>query len=310
MNAIDLFAGCGGLSLGFSKAGFNVLRAYDNWTEAVKCYSLNFHHPIIQADLNNHASIIKDLTPLQFDIIVGGPPCQDFSHAGGRLEGERAGLTQSYAKIISSLKPEWYLMENVDRAYKSNAYKSARKIFKKAGYGITEIILDASFCGVPQKRKRFFSIGRMGESDNFMTSFLVSRLASKPMTLREYFGDKIDFEFYYRHPRNYNRRGIFSIDEPAPTVRGVNRPLPQGYPGHENDATKLSNKIRPLTTAERAQVQTFPKSFKFVGTKTTVEQMIGNAVPVNLARFVAKAILDFSLKECESSKETLLVETF
>ena len=83
---------------------------------------------------------------------------------------------------------------------------------------------------------------------------------------------------------------MFSIDEPAPTMRGVNRPVPQGYPGHKNDACPISSDLHVLTTQERALIQTFPQNYKWVGNKTEVEQMIGNAVPVNLAKFVAKIV--------------------
>lgn len=123
---------------------------------------------------------------------------------------------------------------------------------------------------------------------------------------REYFGDELGFEYYYRHPRNYNRRAIFSIDEPAPTMRGVNRPVPKGYPGHPNDACKLNSSVRALTTAERALIQTFPKDFIWVGNKTDTEQMIGNAVPVKLAEFVASALLQFipAKSLTESAAET------
>jgi len=114
------------------------------------------------------------------------------------------------------------------------------------------------------------------------------------MTVREYLGDELDIDYYYRHPRNYSRRGIFSVDEPAPTVRGVNRPVPDGYKGHPGDPIKVSRKLRPLTTSERARLQTFPANFKWVGSKTDLEQMIGNAVPVRLAEFVAKAILEYA----------------
>ena len=71
----------------------------------------------------------------------------------------------------------------------------------------------------------------------------------------------------------------------------MNRPVPKGYPGHHLDTAPLSDNIRALSTAERAWIQTFPKDFKFVGSKTDVEQMIGNAVPVKLAEFVANALL-------------------
>ena len=110
------------------------------------------------------------------------------------------------------------------------------------------------------------------------------------MTLRDYFGNSLGFEFYYRHPRNYSRRAVFSIDEPAPTMRGVNRPVPKGYPGHKNDACPVTSDLHALTTGERALIQTFPNDYKWVGNKTDVEQMIGNAVPVNLAEFVGETV--------------------
>lgn len=181
-------------------------------------------------------------------------------------------------------------MENVDRARNSKAYASARAIFKTANYGLTEIVIDASLCGTPQKRKRFICFGVKGEADGFALDIFTNRQARKPLTLREYFGDKLDFEFYYRHPRNYNRRAVFSIDEPAPTMRGVNRPIPKGYPGHPNDACPISDTLHALTTEERALIQTFPPDFKWIGSKTDIEQMIGNAVPVNLAQFVAECV--------------------
>jgi DNA (cytosine-5)-methyltransferase 1 len=95
-------------------------------------------------------------------------------------------------------------------------------------------------------------------------------------------------EYVYRHPRSYARRAIFSIDEPCPTIRGVNRPIPTTYQAHPGDAGPAS-KARPLTTEERARVQTF-ENYKWSGSKTNLEQMIGNAVPVNLACHIAKAI--------------------
>ena len=117
-----------------------------------------------------------------------------------------------------------------------------------------------------------------------------SGLSTKPMTMRDYFGDSLGIDYYYRHPRSYVRRGIFSMDEPSPTVRGVNRPMPEGYKIHANDPVKSKEGIRPLTTLERSYIQTFPRDFLFFGSKTDVEQMIGNAVPVNLAKFVGEAI--------------------
>ncbi|MBQ9812127.1 MAG: DNA cytosine methyltransferase [Thermoguttaceae bacterium] len=290
MKVVDLFAGCGGMSLGFQNAGFEVVAAFERWDAAAKCYRANFDHPVFQTDLSDVPGAVAEIRKFKPDVIIGGPPCQDFSHAGKRIEASRASLTESYASIVSEIRPKCFVMENVDLAMKSRAYASARKIFKRAGYGLTEIVLNASLCGAPQKRKRFICFGMQGQKDGFATEAFTSRFSKKPMTLRDYFGDSLGFEYYYRHPRNYSRRGVFSIDEPAPTMRGVNRPVPKGYPGHPNDPCPVSPDLHVLTSRERAWFQTFPKDFKWVGTKTEVEQMIGNAVPVNLGKFVAETV--------------------
>jgi DNA (cytosine-5)-methyltransferase 1 len=140
-------------------------------------------------------------------------------------------------------------------------------------------VLNASYYGVPQRRKRFFSIGVLGEADGFLLPYLEKLRGDRPLTLREYMGEELDLEYYYRHPRNYDRRGIYSVDEPAPTVRGVNRPVPKGYRGHPADPVPPFPGLRPLTAEERGRAQTFPKGWKWVGSKGEVEQMIGNAVP-------------------------------
>ncbi|MDE6003133.1 MAG: DNA cytosine methyltransferase, partial [Prevotella sp.] len=74
---------------------------------------------------------------------------------------------------------------------------------------------------------------------------------------------------------------------------GVNRPMPVGYKIHANAPIKSKEGIRPLTTLERSYIQTFPRTYQFIGSKTDVEQMIGNAVPVNLAKFVGNAINNY-----------------
>ena len=292
MRAIDLFCGCGGLSLGFLKAGIEIVSAFDNWDDALNVYRQNFIHPSIKCDLSNVEEAIKEIVPLKPDMIIGGPPCQDFSSAGKRNEDNgRGDLTVSYAQIIAHIRPTWFVMENVARIAKTRKLSDAISIFKAAGYGLTSTVLNAARCDVPQKRKRFVMIGKLEEQDNFMQQELEEGLTSKEMSVADYFGDKLGIKFYYRHPRSYVRRGIFSIDEPSPTIRGINRPMPSGYQLHEGDPVQSLNGIRPLTTMERAMIQTFPEDFYFCGTKTSQEQMIGNAVPVNLGRYVGKAIL-------------------
>ena len=291
--ALDLFCGCGGLAVGFQNAGFKIAKAFDNWEKAVDIYNANFK--------DHDAELIDayDLTPeylktLNPDVIIGGPPCQDYSSAGKQDESlGRASLTLRYAELVCSVQPRWFVMENVDRILKSQTLPKAKQLFKETGYGLSVVVLDASLCGAPQKRKRFFMIGQLGGTDGILENYLLNDQSKKSMTIRDYLGDEFQTDFYYRHPSSYARCGIFSIDEPSPTVRGVNRPIPSGYKIHSNDATTNLTEVRPLTTLERARIQTFPKNFVFEGSKTNLEQMIGNAVPVKLAEYVGKHLLNY-----------------
>lgn len=292
MKVVDLFCGAGGLSRGFELAGYDVVASFDFWKRAVENYNLNFSHTAYEFDLSDVPAAVAAIKPYNPELIAGGPPCQEFSSAGGRTEGTKASLTPAFAEIVSAIRPRMFVMENVERATLSTAYQTARSIFKAAGYGLNERVMDASLCGVPQKRKRFFCIGRLDTEDGFLEQELLTNLTKNPMTIREYMGDELDFDHYYRHPRSYARRGVFSIDEPSPTIRGVNRPVPKNYVRHDGD-TEDPLKVSPLTQVQRARIQTFPADFKWGGTKTDQEQMIGNAVPVELGRYIAEAINRF-----------------
>lgn len=230
-------------------------------------------------------------------MIIGGPPCQDFSSAGHRDENlGRAVLTYTYRDIILRIKPKYFVMENVPEITKSAILKEIKDSFKEAGYGLTERVLDASYCGVPQSRKRFFLVGSLNDEDDFLQEELDRNLADAPMSMRDYFGDSLGIDYYFRVPRSYSRRGVFSIDEPCQTIRGVDRPIPPGYPGHPSDPVEIGPQVRALTIEERSYVQTFPRVFVFQGNKTDLNQMIGNAVPVKLAEYVATALRAYDRK--------------
>ena len=294
--AIDLFSGCGGMSLGFQNAGFEISDAYDKWRPAIEVYRVNFDHPIHEADLSD-PEVQNDIAAKNPEIIFGGPPCQDYSTAGHHDTSRgRAVLTLTYRDIVLKAMPEWFVMENVAAIATSDNFRVVKDSFRKAGYGLTEQVLDASLCGVPQKRTRMFLIGHAGDKDGFLTDALVAGLSDRPMTMRDYFGDKLGIDYYFRVPVNYRRRGIFSVDEPCQTIRGVDRPIPPGYPGHPSDPVPMSEAIRILSVRERASVQTFPEDFQFTGSKTDQNLMIGNAVPVKLAEYVARAI-----RKCDES---------
>lgn len=292
LSVVDLFCGSGGLSAGFLDAGFDVISAYDNWDAALKTYRRNLSEHAQKTDLSNIGESVEKVLSARPDIIAGGPPCQDFSTAGKRSEGRRANLTVAFGDIVSRCASPFFLMENVPQVRLSEAYNYTKNRLVMSGYEISEIILDASLCGVPQARKRFFAFGSLGSKahTNFMQS-IQSRISKHKMTVKEYMKDELNIEYYYRHPRNYSRRSVFSVYEPSPTVRGVNRPVPPNYKGNHLDSVPPST-VRPLTSRERSRIQTFPASWDW-GKKdrnADIELQIGNAVPVTLASFVATGI--------------------
>jgi len=292
VNFVDLCCGAGGLSVGLGYAGMTPMAAFDSWLPAVSVYNENVGQHAFKADLGRPQNLVPAIARLIPDLIAGGPPCQDYSAAGNRREGARASLTIAFAETIVALKPRWFVFENVPGANGSNSYRNARKLFRWAGYGLTEIILDASECGVPQRRKRFFCIGRLGARDQFLAQDLQSGKSTRPMTVRDYLSSELGLEHYYRHPRRYDRRAVFSIDEPALTIRGTNRHPAPGYSRHLKESASPGD-VRALTFHERSRIQTFPPDWVWSGRTGEIEQMIGNAVPPLLARYVGQRIMTY-----------------
>lgn len=295
LRAVDLFCGSGGFSVGLIQAGVQVLSAYDNWSDAVDTYRRNIGDHVHKFDLSDAPAAIREVAKHGADVIVGGPPCQDFSTAGKREEGHQANLTISFGQIVRACRPELFLMENVPQTRMSAAYKSMRESLESSGYQFAEHILDASYCGAPQARKRFFVFGWEGNGSEpgiRFSRWLSERQASEPLTVKDYMRKDINIKFYYRHPRNYSRRAVFTVHEPSPTIRGVNRPVPPNYQRNHLDSADPST-VRPLTTWERSRIQTFSRDWDWnAGDRNaSAELQIGNAVPVKLAEFVAKGML-------------------
>ena len=280
------------MSLGLRAAGMIPVAAYDASTPALENYRRNVGPHAWHANLARPAWVIRMLTALEPELIAAGPPCQDFSSAGTRKEGARAALSLSFAEIVAAVRPIWFVLENVPEALSSQAYLGLRSMLVGSGYGLTELVLDASLCGVPQRRERLVCIGRLHAADDFLKRALLGGLSLTSMTVGEYFGDELEIEHYYRHPRSYSRRAIFSIDEPAPTVRTTHRQPAPGYRRHEMDSADPSE-VRALTPQELARVQTFPNRWKWRGSRTQIIRMIGNAVPPALAAYLGRAILAY-----------------
>jgi len=163
---IDLFAGCGGLSLGFEMAGFDVQLAIDNWEDALITYRHNHKNTkTLKADLLNldPASIENDFNLHNVDVIIGGPPCQGFSVAGKRIiEDDRNKLYKSFVRFVDHFKPQAFVMENVPNILSigNGAVREAIiEDFSKLGYDVVYKVLTASDYGVPQNRRRAIFVG-------------------------------------------------------------------------------------------------------------------------------------------------------
>ncbi len=293
MRVVDLFCGAGGMSAGLQEAGFEIAVGFDHWEPALATYRRNLGPHAQPLDLGKVEFAAAEISTFAPDLIAGGPPCQDFSSAGRRVEGRQANLTVAFAEIVDRCAPRFFLMENVPQVRRSVAYRTLRETLSE--YEVAEVILDASLCGVPQKRKRFFAFGwhqpaHQGWQDS-LYRYLHDGCSATPLTVKQYMQDEIDIEFYYRHPRNYSRRSVFSVHEPSPTVRGVNRPVPPNYSGNHLDSAPPST-VRALTSVERSRIQTFSTDWDWgAGNRNAdVETQIGNAVPPALATFVGAAV--------------------
>lgn len=163
---MDLFCGCGGLSYGFSEAGYEVILGIDHWPDAINTFKETHKRAMgIVTDLYTVTpEDIRRKTNIEnVDVIVGGPPCQGFSIAGKRIvDDERNQLYKSFVKFVEYYQPKIFLMENVPNIVsmgKGVVKDNIMKDFEELGYHVTCKILLASDYGVPQNRKRAFFVG-------------------------------------------------------------------------------------------------------------------------------------------------------
>jgi len=165
-NALDLFCGCGGLSLGFEKAGINVIMGIDSWQDAIKTF--NYNHKKAKGlcrDLSKiePQEVENELNHKNVDIIIGGPPCQGFSVAGKRIiDDERNKLYKNFVKFVSYYKPKAFVLENVPNILSIGGgivRDSILKDFEDLGYTVQYKVLMASDYGTPQNRRRAIFVG-------------------------------------------------------------------------------------------------------------------------------------------------------
>lgn len=170
-NIIDLFAGVGGLSYGFSVLPqFNIIAANEIEKDISAAYTLN--HPNVKmlncdiCDLTEDG-LHKVLDGRKIDLVVGGPPCQSYSTLGKRRNDERANLFMQYKRILGILQPRAFVFENVTGMLSMNKGQLFRRIqseFEELGYDLKHEILDAVDFGVPQHRERVILVGTKGKN--------------------------------------------------------------------------------------------------------------------------------------------------
>lgn len=324
MNVISLFSGCGGLDLGFEKAGFEIPVANEYDKTIWETFKIN--HPkthLIEGDIRK---VSEAEFPERVTGIIGGPPCQSWSEAGALrgIDDARGQLFFDYIRILRTVKPAFFLAENVSGMLSnrhSEAVQNILNLFKESGYRVTLNLVNAKDYGVAQERKRVFYIGFRDDLDiDFEFPEGSTKDDKKKITLRDIIWDlqytAIPAEEKNHHnpaainnneyftgafsPIFMSRNRVKGWDEQAFTVQASGRQCqlhpqaPKMVKVDKNDCRFVVGKedlYRRMTIREVARVQGFPDDFKFIYNNTNdAYKMIGNAVPVNLAYEIAIAI--------------------
>jgi len=323
MNIVAFFSGAGGLDLGFEQAGFKVIWANEYDKEIWETYEKN--HPNTKLDKRSIVNVPSDEVP-ECDGIIGGPPCQSWSEAGALrgIEDKRGQLFFDFIRILEAKQPKFFLAENVSgmlSSRHSKALENIKEMFKNAGtgYNLSFQLLNASDYNVPQDRKRVFFIG-IRKDLGFSFKFPETKFAKIP--LRDAIGDlhglalpaigknKTNGEECSHSNHEYmtggfstmfmSRNRVRSWDEQSFTIQAGGRHAPIHPQAPKMKLVEKNKRIfiegkedlyRRLSVRECARIQTFPDDFVFHYTSISAGyKMIGNAVPVNLANFLAKSI--------------------
>ena len=323
MNVVSLFAGCGGLDLGFERAGFYVIWANEFDSAIETTYRKN--HPkttFSNADIRTlSASDIPDA-----DGIIGGPPCQAWSEGGKSLglQDERGRLFLDYIRIVTEKRPKFFVIENVPGILSPQhleTFKSFVKQLESPGYKVQFKLLDVADFGVAQNRKRVIIIGF--RSDIHVNFSYPIPSNSPQTTLRQAIGDLSQYEpssadslgfidnkllCPIANHEVYNgafdvkymsRNRVRSWDEPSFTIQAQakNEPLHPSAPkmiyvSHNQRAFVPNATYRRLSVRECARIQSFPDNFQFFYNDIRDGyKMVGNAVPPLFAEAIARQVV-------------------
>lgn len=321
LNIISLFSGCGGLDLGFQKADFNIIWANDNAKSIWKTYKEN--HPLTVFCPKSIQKIRSNDIPDNIVGIIGGPPCQSWSNAGkGKgLSDRRGRLFFEFVRIINDKNPLFFVAENVEGMLAkrhSKGLEVVKEILSNAGMGYTlsTELMNAANYGVPQNRKRIFFVGYRRDLG---IAFVKPDSNSPTRTVRDAISDLVESALpgisgnksngpnctisnheYWTGGFSYifmSRNRVLDWDEPSFTIQASGRQVsihPQAPPMEKvkKDVMRFESGnehlYRRLSVRECARIQTFPDSYIFhYDSLNAGYKMIGNAVPVNLAKAVA-----------------------
>lgn len=322
MNVVSLFAGCGGLDLGFERAGFNVIWAneYDKAIHAT--YRLNHPNTFLNtSDIRE----VKGTDVPDCDIIIGGPPCQAWSEGGKQrgIDDPRGQLFLEYIRIVKEKQPKMFLIENVQGILEQKHRKALDAfltILRNAGYTIKYHLLNAADYRIPQDRFRVFFVGIRKDLDYsyefplpFDTSHITLRQAIGDIVEEpRYFSDKDIVECENMEQSNHDvyvgsydakymgRNRVRTWDEVSFTMQAQARNAPQHpqapvmtfiSPSKRIFARGYEHLYRRLSVRECARIQTFPDYFRFIYKDVKDGyKMVGNAVPPRLAFALALQI--------------------
>lgn len=301
----DLFAGCGGLALGFEAAGFRTV-GFEMLPDACATYRKNLRGECHQTVLHPG----QDLGPAP-DVIVGGPPCQPFSvngHQNGHAD-ERDGFP-AFLSAVERYAPRLAIFENVrGMLYRNKAYLG-RIVDRLESFGYvveSPRLLNALHYGVPQNRERLFVVAHRGtwrfpahaELDHYFTAGEALGEFAQQWDERSKFltPSMDDYVARYEKASKCIRPRDLHLSEPSRTVtcRNLN-----GATGDMLRVKLADGRRRRLTVREGARLQSFPDSFEFVGSEGSQFNQVGNAVPPLLGKAIAKAVM-MSLAAAELS---------